>query len=202
MSKFPDAQTALWFSLAENASLEELPRGVKRDLLAGFEELVTSAGREPFRWSGPTGEEVSVPPGEVIRTEYEMDHQKVGVLLKIRPERVRELLRQEAQHLVDEEARGWRARLALGLGRLLGRDTGAMLARRREEFQDGLTVVLQAGLIMEMSRRVNVLLSTPGSGMSPTLNKALEDLGRVMEEQGDDVAHGPERLGEDGTTLS
>ena len=181
MTRLPPSQTSLWFSLPENSNLDELPRGVKRDLLAGFEELVTAAAREPFLWSGPTGVGVSVPPAEVLLTEYEMDHQKVGISLKVRSARVHELVKDEADRLAERESHHWRAWVARVVNRLTGGSSAELKQRRTLAYQDGLAMVLEAGIIMEVSRRINFLVVNAGSGMSPTLTKALEDLGRAME---------------------
>lgn len=183
MTSFPPAQTSIEFSLREHSTLEELPRGVKRDLLRGFEELMEAACLETIPWSGPSGKGMAVSPKDILQAEYEMNHQQVRIVLKIRAARVQELVKPEAQWLTQEEAKGWRARMGLALTRWLGKDTQASLDKRTEEYQNGLTVILQQGLVMEMSRRLNFLLMTvgEGNGMSPTLVRALEDLNQAIE---------------------
>lgn len=182
MNRLPPSRTSLWFSLPERSGLEELPRGVKRDLLTGFEELVSAASREALIWSGPTGVEVRVSPAEVLLTEYEMDHQKVGISLKVHSVRVRELVKDEACRLAERESRRWKAVLARVVNWLTGGNPAELAQRRILAYQDGLAMVLEAGIIMEVSRRINFLVVNAGSGMSPTLTKALEDLGRAMGE--------------------
>ena len=182
MNRLPPSRTSLWFSLPEHSDLEELPRGVKRDLLTGFEELVSAASCEALIWLGPTGVEVRVSPAEVLLTEYEMDHQKVGISLKVHSVRVHELVKDEACRLAERESRRWKAVLARVVNWLTGGNSAELVQRRTLAYQDGLAMVLEAGIIMEVSRRINFLVVNAGSGMSPTLTKALEDLGRAMGE--------------------